>query len=204
MHRFLAVLALLAAPIAFVAFIAPGPAAAYDKSELVAPADAALVVFIQNLREDQTMTYTVFDMNMQCVAAVAGRQAKLVPMPPGQHTVYIAGYKNHRVDMELAAGRTYFIRLYSVEKVANRVSDVTPVQRGTESYKHVKSWLRGATLTHLRDDRCTGKPLDERKNRTIRRLNDANSAWKNGDKLYHYKYSLIEDDGFTAKEVDWF
>lgn len=203
MHRAPAIFAVLVALAVAVTLAAPRSAGAYDNSELVAPGDAALVVFIQTLREDQTMTYTVFDMNLQCVAAVAGRQAKVVPMPAGRHSIYVAGYNNHRIDMTLVAGRTYFIRLYSTEKVASRVSDVTPVQRGTESYKHVKTWLRGATITHLRDDRCTGKPLDERKNKTVRRLNDANAAWKNGDELFHFKYSLIADDGFTNKEVEW-
>ena len=203
MDRATVTLALLATLSACGAVATPQTASAYDKTELVAPADAALVVFIQNIREDQTMTYTVFDLNGQCVAAVGGRQAKVVPMPAGKHTIYIAGYRNHRVDMNLIAGRTYFIRLCSIEKVANRISDVTPVQRGTDSYKSVKTWLRGARITHLSDDRCTGKPLDERKNKTVRRLNDANAAWKNGDELYHFKYSLIPDDGFTAKEVDW-
>jgi hypothetical protein len=203
MHRATVTLALVATLSACSAVATPQTASAYDKSEFVAPADAALVVFIQNVREDQTMTYTVFDLNGQCIAAVGGRQAKVVPMPAGKHTIYIAGYRNHRIDMKLMAGRTYFIRLYSIEKVAHRVSDVTPVQRGTESYKSVKTWLRGANVTHLRDDRCTGKPLDERKNKTVRRLNDANAAWKKGDELYHFKYSLLPDDGFTAKEVDW-
>lgn len=203
MHRATVTLALVATLSACGAVATPQTASAYDKSAFVAPADAALVVFIQNVREDDEMTYTVFDLNGQCIAAVGGREAKVVPMPAGAHTVYIAGYRNHRIDMKLMAGRTYFVRLYSIEKVAHRVSDVTPVQRGTESYKSVKTWLRGATITHLRDDRCTGKPLDERKNRTIRRLNDANAAWKNGDELYRFKYSLLPDDGFIAKEVDW-
>jgi len=203
MHRALVTFAALVALAAAATFTAPRSAAAYDNSELVASGGNALVVFIQTLREDQTMTYTVFDMNMQCVAAVGGRQAKVVPMPAGRHTIYVAGYNNHRIDMTLMAGRTYFIRLYSMEKFAHRGSDVTPVQRGTESYKHVKTWLRGASITHLRDDRCTGKPLDERKNKTVRRLNDANAAWKNGDELFHFKYSLIADDGFTAKELEW-
>ncbi|MFW2390006.1 MAG: hypothetical protein ACN4G0_16835 [Polyangiales bacterium] len=203
MHRAPVTFAVLVALAAAATFMAPRSAAAYDSSELVASGGNAMVVFIQTLREDETMTYTVFDMNMQCVAAVGGRQAKAVPMPAGRHTIYIAGYNNHRIDMTLMAGRTYFIRLYSTEKFATRVSDVTPVQRGTESYKHVKTWLRGANITHLRDDRCTGKPLDERKNKTVRRLNDANAAWKNGDELFHFKYSLIADDGFTAKEVEW-
>ena len=194
-------LALLLGALIFV--VSPRPAAAYDKAAFVAPQAEALVVFIQNLREDRTMSYLVFDAERQCIAEVGGRQAEVVPMKPGKHTLYISGYRNHRVDVDLVAGRTYFIRLYSIEKVSHRVSDVTPVQRGTESYKLVKTWLQGANVSHARDDQCRGKPLQERKNRTIRRINDANADWKHGDEIYRYRYMLLKTDGFTAPEIDW-
>jgi len=188
---------------AFMLVVSPRPAVAYDKAAFVAPEGEALLVFIQNLREDRTMSYIVFDPDKQCVADVHGREAKIIPMKPGKHTLYIAGYNNHRIDVDLAAGRTYFVRLYSIEKVSNRVSDVTPVQRGTESYKLVKTWLQGANIAHARDDQCRGKPLKERQNRTIRRINDANSEWKNGDEIYRYRYMLLKEDGLNAAEVDW-
>ena len=124
-------------------------------------------------------------------------------MNPGRHTLYVTAYNNHRIDLDLVAGRTYFIRLFSIEKVATRVSDVTPVQRGTESYKLVKSWLRGARVIQGIDDPCRGKPLKERANRTQKRLNEANADWKNGDELYRFNYRLLKEDGFTADEVGW-
>ncbi|MBT8469454.1 MAG: hypothetical protein KJN97_11970, partial [Deltaproteobacteria bacterium] len=76
-------------------------------------------------------------------------------------------------------------------------------QRRTESFKLVKTWLQGVRVSHGRDDRCRGKPLKERQNRTIRRINDANSAWKNGDRVYRYRYTLLQEDGLTASEVSW-
>jgi hypothetical protein len=185
------------------ALAGPRPAAAYDKSAFVAPTGEALVVFIQNLREDRTTSYLVFDPEMQCVAEVGGRQALVVPMKPGQYTFYVADYKNQRIDLDLEAGRTYFIRLYSIEKAVTRASEVTPVQRGTESYKLLKSWLYGATVTHAKDDECRGKPLKERHNRTQKRINEANADWKNGDELYRFKYKLLKEDGLTVDEVNW-
>lgn len=181
----------------------PRPAAAYDKVAFVAPKDEARVVFIQTLREDRTMSFIVFDPDKQCLADVRGRQAKVIPMKPGKHTIYVAAYNNHRIDMELAPGRTYFIRLFSTEKFATRVSDVALVQRGAESSKLVKTWLRGAIVAKAGDDQCRGKPLKERENRTVRRVNDANADWKNGDEIFRYKYTLFKEDGLTPAEVDW-
>jgi hypothetical protein len=179
------------------------PAAADGKSPFLAPEGEALVVFIQNLHEDRATSFIVFDANKQCVAEVRGREAEVIPMKPGKHTLYVAAYNNHRIDIDLVAGRTYFIRLFSIEKVMTRVSEVTPVQRGTTSYKLLKSWLEGARVVHGSDDPCRGKPLKERTKRTQKRLNEANADWKNGDQLYRYEYTLLKEDGLTAEELGW-
>jgi hypothetical protein len=191
--------------ISFVLAAAASPrtTSADGKSAFVAPKDGALVVFIQNAPDDRAMNYIVFNADKQCLAEVGGREAEVIPMNPGRHTLYVTAYNNHRIDLDLVAGRTYFIRLFSIEKFATRVSDVTPVQRGTESYKLVKSWLRGARVIQGIDDPCRGKPLEERANRTQRRLNEANADWKNGDELYRFNYRLLKEDGFTAEEVGW-
>lgn len=181
----------------------PRPAAAYDNADFIAPKNEARVVFIQNLYEDRAESFIVFDADKQCVAEVGGRQAEVIPMKPGKYTLYIASFRNQRIDIDLAAGRTYFIRLNSIAKTSNRATEVTLVQRRTESFKLIKTWLEGARVTHGRDDTCRGKPLKERQNRIIRRINDANSAWKNGDEIYHYRYILLKEDGLTAAEVGW-
>jgi len=48
----------------------------------------------------------------------------MMKLKPGKHTLYITGYNTHRIDASLAAGRTYFVRLYSIDKFATRVSGV--------------------------------------------------------------------------------
>ena len=181
----------------------PHPAAAYDNSDFIAPEGEALLVFIQNLYEDRTESFIVFDADRQCVAEVGGRQAEVIPMKSGKYTFYIASFRNQRIDIDLAAGRTYFVRLNSIAKTSSRATEVTPVQRRTESFRLLKTWLAGARVIHGRDDPCRGKPLKERKNRTIRRINDANSEWKRGDELYHYRYMLLKEDGLTPAEVGW-
>lgn len=181
----------------------PQLAAAYDSSDFIAPKNQALVVLIQNLYEDRAESFIVFDADKQCVAEVGGRQAEVIPMNPGKYTLFIASFRNQRIDIDVAAGRTYFIRLNSIAKTSNRATEVTLVQRRTESFKLVKTWLQGARVTHGRDDPCRGKPLKERQNRIIRRINDANSEWKKGDEVYRYRYMLLKDDGLTPSEVGW-
>ena len=77
------------------------------------------------------------------------------------------------------------------------------MQRGTDSYKLLKTWLEGARVIQGIDDPCRGKPLKERSNRTQKRINEANADWKNGDELYRFNYKLLKEDGLTAEEVGW-
>ncbi len=181
----------------------PQPAAAYESADFVAPEHEARVVFIQNLYEDRAESFIVFDADRQCVAEVGGRQAEVIPMKPGKYTLYIASFRNQRIELDLAAGRTYFIRINSVAKTSNRATEVTLVQRRTESFKLLKTWLQGVRVTHGRDDPCRGKPLKERKNRTVRRIVDADAQWKRGDEVYRYRYMLLKEDGLTPAEVGW-
>jgi hypothetical protein len=179
----------------------PRPAAADGPSAFVAPEGSAVVVFIQNLREDRKMSFTVFDLNKQCIAQVGGRQAEVVPVKPGKHTLYITGYATHRIDASLAAGRTYFVRVYSVATMVTRVSRVMPVQRGSDAYKQLGTWLHGARVVHASDDPCSGNPLKERTNRTQRRIDQANAGWKEADDFTKADNMLIQSDGLTATEV---
>ena len=183
------------------ASVVPRLTAADNRLEFVAPEELAVVVFIQNVYEDRAMNFTVFDLNKQCIAEVGGRQAEVVPIKPGKHTLYITGYKTHRVEASLAAGRTYFVRLYTVDKTATRASAVTLVQRGSDAYKQFGTWLEGARVAHVSDDPCSGKPLKERTNRTQRRIDQANADWKEADDAQRADRMLIQLDGLTRTEL---
>lgn len=183
------------------ASVVPRLTAADNRLEFVAPEELAVVVFIQNVYEDRAMNFTVFDLNKQCIAEVGGRQAEVVPIKPGKHTLYITGYKTHRVEASLAAGRTYFVRLYTVDKTATRASAVTLVQRGSDAYKQFGTWLEGARVVHVSDDSCSGKPLKERTNRTQRRIDQANADWKEADDAQRADRMLIQLDGLTRTEL---
>jgi hypothetical protein len=191
--------------ISFVLFalLSSRVAGADARSAFVASEGQAVLVFIQNEPDDYIMNYIVFDPDKTCVAEVGGREAAVISLKPGKYTYYLASANNHRIDMDLHAGRTYFVRLSAVERIATSRSAVTPVQRGTDSYKLLKTWLDGTRVIVADDDPCRGKPLKERANRTQKRINEANADWKNGDKIYRYNYSLLKSDGLTALEVGW-
>lgn|GEM_PF-1648310 len=188
----LAALALLGSPV---------PAAADELSPFVAPPDQALVVLIQNERTDRETTFVVFDPDKKCVASVGGRKAERVPMKPGKHTLYVTAYNTRRIDLDLRAGRTYFIRIYARDRFATRVTEVTPVHRGSDAFMRLRTWLEGAEVTHAQDDQCVGKPLDKRRDRTQKKITEANVDWKDGDDAFRAQYTLGQDDGLSAEEL---
>lgn len=189
--------------VGLIALVAPPSAGAYDKAAFVAPSDKALIVFIQNQRVDRKMTFIVFASDKRCVAEVGGREAQVLPVEPVPLVFFVIGYnKTRRIEIYPEAGRTYFVRLHTVDKPMGPAPEVTLVRRTSEEHKLLKFYLDGAMVTRtLGDDKCYGKPLRERKNRTQRRLNEGNADWKNGDDAYRDGYTLIEKDGLTAQDV---
>ncbi|MDH4283163.1 MAG: hypothetical protein OEV36_10965 [Myxococcales bacterium] len=200
-HQALWISFVLVAMLSLAPPASPSTAAAYDASAFVAPNEEALVVFIHNLRDDERAEYVVFDPEKTCVASVGGRQAEVVPMKPGRYTLYVAGYNTVRIELDLDAGRTYFVRIHSVDRFATRVSDVTPARRGTDSYKEIKTWLSGAQVALGSDDPCRGKPLDKKLRRVQKGIHEANADWKAGDDAYRAKYTMHKEDGLTPTEV---
>ena len=179
-------------------------AAPYDKADFTPPNDQALIVFIQNLKPDEKMSFTVFDPDKICVAEVAGREIDIVPTKPGAYTYYITGFNTtRRIDVDLEAGRTYYIRLFTNERPMTRVPDVELVRRASDSYLQLRFWMDDAFITHAKDDTCRGKPLKERANRTQRRINEANADWKYGDDARRARYSLHRRDGMIETDLEW-
>ena len=173
------------------------------RADFVAPEGQALVVFIQNQRVDRKMTFTVFGADKRCVAEVGGREAQVLPTPPGPYLFYVLGYgTTYRIELYMQAGRTYFVRLYTVDRPVGQAPAITLVRRASQSHRLLRHWLEGASVTHALDNEgCYGRPLKERANRIQRRLNEANAGWKEADEVTRDTYMLIERDGLTASDI---
>ena len=182
------------------------PPPSYDKKDFIAPEGQALIVFIQNQKVDRKMTFLVYESDKRCVAEVGGREAQVLPVPPAPLIFYVAGYStNRRIEVYPQAGRTYFVRLHTVEKTMGPSAEVTTIRRATEEHRLLKFRLQGALVTHAKNNaECYGLPLKERKNRTQRRINEADADWQNGDDAYRDKYMLIEGDGLTRADIELF
>ncbi len=189
------------------ASVAPAaPAGAYDRVDFLAPEGKARIVFIQNQKVDRKMSFTVFESDKRCVAEVGGKEAQILDVFPGPYIFYVVAYNDaRRIELYPMAGRTYFVRLHTIDKPMGAVPEATLVRRESEEHKRLKFYLEGAVVTKARDNnKCYAKPLRERENRTNRYLNEANAEWKNGDDFYRDKYTLIERDGLTSDDISLF
>jgi hypothetical protein len=183
-----------------------GATTVYKPEQLMAPDDKARIVFLQNRREDRGMVFTVFESDRRCVAIVGGREAQVLDVFPGPYIFFISAYEqNRRIEIYPEAGRTYFVRLHSVERSVGAAAEITVVRRASEEHRLLRYNLEGAILTYATDnEECYALPLAERERRTNRRLNDANAEWNNGDDVYRYRYTLIERDGLTHEDISLF
>ena len=187
----------------FLPLVVSSRAAAYESSSFVAPEGKAMIVFVQNRRADQKMRFTVFGADKRCVAEVGGREAQILPTPPGPYIFYIVGYESTtRVELYIEAGRTYFVRLFTQDRSVGSAPQVALVRRASDEHRRLKYHLDGANVTHALENKdCYGMPLNERSNRTQRRINSANAGWKAADDITRDRYTLIERDGLTPEDI---
>ena len=187
----------------FVTLVFGSPASAYESSSFVAPEGKAMIVFIQNRRADRKMKFTVFGTDRRCVAEVGGREAQILPTPPGPYILYIVGYESTtRVELYIEAGRTYFVRLFTQDRSVASAPQVALVRRTTDEHRQLKYHLDGANVTSaLQNTECYGMPLEERSNRTQRRINAANAGWKAANDVTRDQFTLIERDGLTPEDI---
>ena len=183
-----------------------GSTAVYEKNQLLAPDDKARIVFLQNKNEDRKMVFTVFESDRRCVAVVGGREAQVLDVFPGPYIFFITGYEQtRRIEVYPEAGRTYFIRLYSVDKAVGAAAEITLVRRASEEHRLLRFHLEGSILTYATDNtECYARPLNEAERRTNRRLNEANAEWNSGNAVYRDTYTLIEGDGLTHEDINLF
>ena len=195
---------LLAAACSHTQLSGAGATSVYEKEQLKAPEDKARIVFVQNRYEDRKLVFTVFESDRRCVAVVGGRQAQVLDVFPGPYIFFITAYEQtRRIELYPEAGRTYFIRLYTVEKPLGSAAEITLVRRASEEHRRLRYHLEGANLSYAIDNKdCYARPLNER--RTNRRLNEGNAEWNNGDKVYRDRFTLIEGDGLTHEDIDRF
>ena len=189
--------------LAFLPLVVGSPAAAYESSSFIPPEGKAMIVFVQNRRADRKMKFTVFGTDKRCVAEVGGREAQILPTPPGPYILYTVGYESTiRIELYIEAGRTYFVRLFTHDRSVGSAPQVALVRRASDEHRRLKYHLDGAVVTNaLENTDCYGMPLSERSNRKQRRINSANAGWKAADDITRDQYTLIERDGLTPEDI---
>ena len=182
----------LASVLAFIWFAVGSPAAAYESSSFIAPEGKAMIVFVQNRRADRKMSFTVFGTDKRCVAEVGGREAQILPTPPGPYILYTVGYESTtRIELYIEAGRTYFVRLFTQDRSVGSAPQVALVRRASNEHRQLKHHLDGAVVTNALDnEECYGMPI-----------NSANAGWKGADDVTRDQFTLIERDGLTPEDI---
>lgn len=187
---------LLIAAFAFSSAVGPGDARA-EPSPYAAPKGKALVVFVRDRFGDRKVPYAILNAKGECLSVLEGVGSGLLSRDPGKQTLYVMSTTIQRLELDLAAGRTYFIRIESRGGMAKGVAKVTLAQRGSPAFKEINTWLAEVKPSEATPDSC--RP--DKKGRIPKKVAKADESWKTADAAEHAKYTMSKKDGLTAKEV---
>ena len=124
-------------------------------------------------------------------------------MEPGKHTLYAWMGVAQRIDLEVAAGRTYFVRANYRSRYAAPTVELVPAKRGTDSFKEVGTWIKGAKINGHENDDCADVEgaVDTKRGRVKKKIDQQDSKWKSNDQAYRDAHTMKKSDGMTPKEA---
>lgn len=180
-------------------------ARAADESPYVAPKDKGLVVFVRDRFHNRKASMLILNGKRQCVAVVSGDKvaSELIPVEPGKHTMYAYGGVIQRVDLDVEAGRTYFVHIEYRSRYAAPTINLTPAKRGSEMAGKVSSWVKEAQVNDHANDECKGsdQAVETKRGRIQKKIDREDSEWESKDEAYREAHTMNKNDGMTAKEV---
>ena len=188
--------------VSLVLGILPLPSAAADGSTYVAPKDEAYIVFVKAGRGSKKMQFVIFDGDLTCVSLFEGNVSEIIPVKPGKHTLYTMATNAHRMEFNVEAGRTYFVRI-SLPRYGYGTVKLVPAKRDSEAFAQVKDWVKGAKASDPNEDSCRGSQLGagkRGKDPYPGKRDNADNKWKESAE-YREKLTMKKTDGFTAKEA---
>jgi len=188
--------------VSLVLGILPLQSAAADGSTYVAPKDKAYIVFVKAGRGSKKMQFIIFDGDLKCVSLFEGNVSEIIPVNPGKHTLYTMANNAHRMEFNVEAGRTYFVRI-SLPRYGYGTVKLVPAKRDSEAFAQVKDWVKGAGASDPNEDSCRGSQLGagkRGKNPYPGKRDNADNKWKENAE-YREKLTMKKTDGFTAEEA---
>lgn len=182
--------------------IIPLGSADADSSPYVAPKDKAYIVFVKAGRSSKKMQFLIFDKDLKCVSMFEDVVSEIIPVEPGKHTLYTMATNAHRMEFNVEAGRTYFIRI-SLPKYGYGTVKLVPAKRDSDAFAQVKDWVKGAKASDPDEDACRGLQLGpgkRGKDPYPGKRDAADEKWK-ANAEYRDKLTMKNKDGFAAEEA---
>jgi hypothetical protein len=182
--------------------VIPLASAAADSSPYVAPKDKAYIVFVKAGRGSRKMKFLIFDKDLKCVSLFEDNVSEIIPVKPGTHTLYTMANNAHRMEFNVEAGRTYFIRI-SLPKYGYGTVKLVPAKRDSDAFGQVKDWVKGGKASDPNEDACRGEQLGagkRGKDPYPGKRDSADEKWK-ANAEYRDRLTMKKNDGFTAVEA---
>jgi hypothetical protein len=116
---------------------------------LQAPPGKSVLVILGS--DDHTnWDVTVFDGNKQCLGAIQTNFGSVKTVDPGKYSAISVGNPSSGINLELAAGKTYFLSVDDMQK-----HELTPIKPGTRAWLDVDQRLFQLRMNAWQPDDCS-------------------------------------------------
>ena len=196
---------IVVASVLLAGIIAANVAHAKAASPFVAPKDKALVAFVRSGKAGKKNSFfIIYNDKRECVAMFEKEDIELIPLKPGKHSLYMSSNNVQRIDFDVEAGRTYFVRFEMQRGIGVGILKFDLAKRGSDEFGEVQKWVEGKKTADATKDVCHGHVIEDDKkgrNQAQKKLERANEKWDQRDEEYMKKWTLTKKDGLTAKEA---
>lgn len=164
---------------------------------LVAPADAALVVFLRSSRLGKGMMFTVIDENGNFLGDAQAGARFVVKVPPGEHMFVTWAENTGPMRANLAPGRIYYVEVNPRFGVFKGRVDLLAIAPRTELWKGLADELGDTEL--LEPDTKKGQAsLATKQDKVQRALKNGKEVLTELDKQELMERTLLPEDGIAS------
>lgn len=190
--------------IVFIASISTLPNSASAGSPYVAPPERALLVLLRQRYPGKASKVRVVDAQRGCVAVIGGHKHVLVPLEPGEHTLFLLVARTMRraqlLELDVSAGNTYLVNLNPRTRKKNFMDPRVISPASPERAEAVEA-VRDTRRSTPDLARCAEWLADKSGDDIARKMAFAREEWSDGDDAYRSARTITPGDGFTPEQA---
>jgi hypothetical protein len=112
---------------------------------IVAPPDAAAVVFVRPSKLAFAISANIIDENGRFVGDIPAKGHFAAILPPGHHTLVVWAENTDALSADLAPGRIYFVEVYATPGAFSAQMHLKAIKPTLPNWGHKDEWMQDTT-----------------------------------------------------------